>query len=100
MQIKLMFGEEEKTFVAHFVKGRILRRAFEINKKLSDADQIEQLDLLVAFVCEVFADQFTPDDVWDGLDLETLFPTVKGIFDEVVEKATRGVQGEVNPNVK
>lgn len=93
MQIKLMIGEEEKSFVAHFVKGRILRRAFELNKKFETMDQLEQLDSLVAFVCEVFGDQFTPDQVWDGLPLETIFPEVQGIFNEVVEKATSGVKG-------
>lgn len=95
-----MMGKEEKIFVAHFVKGRILRRAFEINKNLSKYDELEQLDTLVAFVCEVFSDQFTPDEVWDGLDIETVFPVVRGIFNEVVEKATKGVQGEGSPNVK
>jgi hypothetical protein len=93
MQIKLMINEEEKTFLAHFVKGRILRRAFEINKKLKDVDELEMLDTLVEFACEVFKDQFSPDDVYDGLELEDLVPVVKGVLDEVVDKATKNIQG-------
>lgn len=97
MQLKLMVDDKEKIYVAHQVKGRMLRRAFELNKKLNEMEELDQLDALVAFVCEVFNDQFTPDMVWDGLNLETVFTEVQGIFNQVVDIATSGVKGGADP---
>jgi hypothetical protein len=98
MQFKLLIDEKEKTFYAPFIKGRILRRALQINNTLNGGDLgVEALDELVSFVCEVFNNQFTPDDVWDGMELEGMFSKLQEVFIEVVNRATSGIQGVSNP---
>lgn len=97
MQFKLTIDDKEKTFSVPFVKGRMLRRALQLNKTLNMKELDEEvIDRMVEFVCEVFNNQFSPDEVWDGLPLEGIFPKLHDVFSEVVERATSGIQGVSN----
>lgn len=72
MKIKL-----NETHIAKQPKAKLFRRALEIIKK-HDLDNIdpETLDELVAFVCEVFGDSFSVDEVYDHLDADELVPMI------------------------
>ncbi|MBS4188653.1 hypothetical protein KHA94_00265 [Bacillus sp. FJAT-49705] len=98
MRITLLMGEEEKTFSVPRVKGRILRTAVALNKKLSKKDTLDEetVDDLVQFVCEVFNNQFSIDDVLDGLPLEGFTFRLQEILIEVISKATSGIKIDEN----
>ncbi|KAF0822510.1 hypothetical protein V7200_03550 [Cytobacillus firmus] len=98
MQIKLFLNDEEKTFTVPFIKGRMLREALKMNKSLGEKAELddETLDDLVHFVCGVFNNQFTPDDVFDGLPIDGIFIKLQGVLTDVINKALSGLQGESN----
>jgi hypothetical protein len=85
MKITLFINGEEKTFTVPFVKARMFRRALEITKKydLNDVD-VETLDVLVSYVVELFNNQFTIDDVYDGVPADKLIPTILDCINSVV----------------
>lgn len=89
MQINLKIEGKEKTFSASFIKARMFRRAlgFQNNFDFNNLSE-EDLDKLVSFICELFENQFTIDELWDGLPVEELIPTIT--------KALESVAGKVN----
>lgn len=95
MQFKLNIEDKEKTFSVPFVKGRLFRRALKMNKMFTEGKEItdDVTDQLVDFVCEVFNNQFTPDDVWDGMPVDGILPTLQGVFFDVIDRATSSIQG-------
>jgi hypothetical protein len=96
MKIILFVDDKEKTFTVPFVKGRMLRRVIEINKKY-DLDNLdpETLDILVDFVVECFNSQFSQDQFYDGIASGKLIDTVLDIIDKV-----SGVGGKSDPNIQ
>jgi hypothetical protein len=90
-----MIEDKEKTFSVPFAKGRMFRRALEMNKLFMEGAEItkEVMDQLVDFVCELFNCQFTPDEVWDGLPVDGILPTLQGIFFDVIDRATKSIEG-------
>jgi hypothetical protein len=94
MQIELRINGEKKSFVTPFIKGRIFRKALKLNKSLTGSElNEEQLDQLVEFVCDVFDGRFSPDDVYDGLELRGLLTKLQSVLVEVIETATDGIVG-------
>lgn len=91
-----MIEDKEKTYSVPFVKGRLFRKALKMNKVFNQGAEITDsvMDDLVDFVCEVFNNQFTPDDVWDGLPVDGILPNLQGIFFEVIDRGTKSIQGE------
>ena len=79
----------EKTFMATEIKGRMIRKAVEFTK-FKDADEtainVETLDEMVNFVVEVFGNQFTLDDVYDGIEVENIVPEMMRCIQEVVKR--------------
>ncbi|MDF1510825.1 tail tube protein [Bacillus phage vB_Bacillus_1020A] len=95
MKIELIVDGENKTFAVPFVKGRILRRALKLNKLLEGKTQLddETIDNLAEFVCEVFENQFTVDELLDGLPLKGMLPKLQGTLVDVITEATSGIEG-------
>ncbi|MDY7222089.1 phage tail assembly chaperone G [Halalkalibacterium halodurans] len=74
MEVTLVQDGEKKTYFSpDFISGRMMRRAMEIRKEM-DLSFLgpEELDEVVDYLCEVFGNQFTRDQVYDGLDLDDL----------------------------
>lgn len=81
MKLELNIDGKEKIFTVAFIKSRMLRKLLEIKKRMDFENiQEDELDELVAFVCEVFGNQFSVDDVYDGLPLEKLMPTITSVM--------------------
>ncbi|MEH7157475.1 phage tail assembly chaperone G [Neobacillus drentensis] len=94
MHFKLMIDDKEKTFSVPFVKGRIFRKALKMNRTLNQGELTEEvLNELEEFVCEVFENQFTPEQIEDGLPIDGLMATLRGVFFEVINRATSSIQG-------
>jgi hypothetical protein len=85
VEIKLLVEDTEKTFVADFISARMLRRTLEISKNVNFNDMsAEELDTMVDFIVELFKNQFSRDDVYDGLSSNELIPTITRCITEVV----------------
>lgn len=78
LKLKKTVGTEEveSTYIAS-PKGRMVRRAYEIIENLNTTRVTkEDIDTLASFVVELFGNQFTVDDVYDGLGAKALLPTL------------------------
>lgn len=83
MQIKIEIDGELKTFVMPFIKGRVLRRAIGIQEAVSqskDTISLNLMDEMIEFVCNAFGNQFSPDDIWDGIEAQKILPTVSNVI--------------------
>lgn len=96
MQIKLDFitgqdteGEDivvTRTFVAINPKSRLIRKSIELAKEIDftkELDSVEDLDKLVNYVCEVYRNKFTVDELYDGLGSVELIPTLIKTIEDV-----------------
>ncbi len=87
MQIKLRINSEEKTFTNDFVKARVFRNALKMNEKMRNEGNeisVETFDEMIGFVVNVFDNQFTVDDVWDGLEAGKLQDEIMRVFNNVL----------------
>lgn len=86
MQITLRIDEKEKIFTNDFVKARVFRNALKINQRIRENGEItvDLFDELVEFVVIAFSNQFTVDEVWDGLEARGLQPEIMRIFNDVL----------------
>ncbi len=87
MQIKLRIDNKEKTYTNDFVKARVFRNALKMNEKMRDEGNdisVETFDEMIGFVVNVFDNQFTVDEVWDGLEAGKLQDEIMRVFNNVL----------------
>ncbi|AJK89349.1 MAG: hypothetical protein M3043_00180 [Lysinibacillus fusiformis] len=87
MQIILRIDKKEKTFTNDFVKARVFRNALKMNEKMRKEGNeitVETFDEMINFVVNVFDNQFTVDDVWDGLEAGLLQSEIMRVFNSVL----------------
>jgi hypothetical protein len=99
MEIKLdiVTGKDEKgediiktnTYVAKNPKARLVRRVLEIEKEY-DFNHFtpDSLDVAVDFICEIYKDKFTRDELYEGLDSDKLLLTYRKSADEIINGVT------------
>ena len=95
MEIILKKDKKEKTYTTGFISARMVRRTIEVSQGV-DFDNIspEELDKLIDYIVELFGNQFTRDDVYDGLQSKDLIPTITKCINEVVGEMTEVTAGE------
>ncbi|MBC8587495.1 phage tail assembly chaperone G [Paratissierella segnis] len=95
MEIILKKDKKEKTYTTGFISARMVRRTIEVSRGV-DFDNItpEELDKLIDYIVELFGNQFTRDDVYDGLQSKDLIPTITKCINEVVGEMTEVTAGE------
>lgn len=87
MQITLRIDGQDKTFSNDFVKARVFRNALKMNEKMREEGtevSVETFDEMIGFVVNVFDNQFTVDDVWDGLEAGLLQDEIMRVFNNVL----------------
>lgn len=94
MNITLLKNGETKTYTQLFVSARYMRKALELRKEMNLNNlSVEDIDTSVNFVTEVFGNQFTADDIYDGVSYDELISTV---FDDVFMVVLQGRKQELN----
>ena len=80
MEIILKKDKKDKTYTTGFISARMVRRTIEVSQGV-DFDNIspEELDKLIDYIVELFNNQFTRDDVYDGLQSKDLIPTITNV---------------------
>lgn len=104
MKIVLRMDGKDKTFVADFVTARHYRDAILIHRKIEANPKIkdeELFELLFPLIVSVFGNQFTVDDILDGIrfdkineENQRIFHTVLGLLKENDELAEGNESGE------
>ncbi len=87
MQITLKIDGQEKMFSNDFVKARVFRNALKMNEKMRKEGNdisVETFDEMIGFVVNVFDNQFTVDDIWDGLEAGKLQDEIMRVFNSVL----------------
>lgn len=91
MTLTLRLEGQEKVFTLDFISARMLRRTIEISKTVNFSDiSAEELDTMVGYLVQLYGNQFSVDEVYDGLSATELVPTLVRCIQEVV-----GELGEV-----
>lgn len=82
-KLTLNLNNQEKTFVTGFINGRKVRKAIELTNEVNSFEMenklipTELLDELVIFITELYNDQFSFDDYYDGLEYDEVLPTIQ-----------------------
>ena len=85
MEITLKIDNKDKSFVAGFISARMVRRTVEVAKNINYENiSPEELDKLMDYIVELFDNQFTRDEIYDGLSSKSLIPTITKCINEVV----------------
>lgn len=95
MEIKLRIGGKDKSFTADFISARMVRRTIEVSEGINfESLKPEELDKLIDYIVELFGNQFTRDEVYDGLSSKDLLSTITNCINEVVGGITESTGGE------
>lgn len=87
MKITLFLNDQNKTFTKLFVSARWMRKALELRKDMNLNNlSVDDVDAAIHFVAELFDNQFTVDDVYDGVAYDELITKVfDGVFMYVLQ---------------
>ncbi len=105
MKLELRINGENKLFTTDFISGRMYRKLLEYDEVMNYNNlSVDDMDKLVSLTCEVYNNQFTLDDFYDGISVDNLIPTIRRIIifirtgrtpEELAKEATKGnVKGE------
>lgn len=77
MNLTLFVDDKEKNYTVSFIKARMFRKAISFGKTMDfDNLGVDQIDELVGFVCDLFNNQFTVDEFYDGLPVDEFMSTI------------------------
>lgn len=103
MKLILHENGEEKIYHTPFVSARRHRKLMEFDESIDYTDlNVEEIDLLAGFVCDVFGNQFDVNTFYDGVAAHKLIDTIIDVFvyvrtgkePEEVKKTTGNDQGK------
>jgi hypothetical protein len=87
LSIALKIEGEEKRFVTpSFIPGKLFRQASEITSEYEGKTEATDfnLDAKMQFVCDAFGNQFTFDELENGIDSRNIIKTIYGTCNYVI----------------
>jgi hypothetical protein len=95
LEIILRIDGKDKTFTTGFISARMVRRTIAVSQDINfDNISPEELDKLMDYIVELFGNQFTRDELYDGLASKDLIPTITRCINEVVGAMGEATAGE------
>lgn len=80
-KLTLLIDGKDKTFISHFIPTRILRNFLEAQTRIDmNAMNAEDLDEILAMLCSAYNNQFTLDELYDGLPADKLQDTLENFI--------------------
>lgn len=99
MTLSIIIDGKEKIFVSKSIKARILRKAMAITSSVNFSDvSVENLDTVVGFLCDVYGNQFSIDDVYDGIESDKLMPLLISTISAVIGGTASKLGTDTDPN--
>lgn len=81
MNLELYLNENTKIFTTPHVSAIHFRKLMEYDQTIDYMNMsLENTDELAGFVCSVFGDQFTVDDLYEGVSSYQLMPLFLDVF--------------------
>jgi hypothetical protein len=72
---------KEKVYTASFASGYHFRKVNEFDETIDYADiSVKEMDTLIGFVCDVFDNQFTIDEFYEGIPSHQVISTITDVF--------------------
>ncbi|MBY6758636.1 hypothetical protein HYH82_15190 [Clostridium botulinum] len=66
MTITLLIDGKEKIFKAPFISTRRLKETLSLSEKICDGITVETIDEVAEHLVEIYGEQFTIDELYDG----------------------------------
>ncbi|WP_156290788.1 phage tail assembly chaperone G [Oceanobacillus salinisoli] len=81
MKLELKLNGETKIYTTSFVSARQFRKLMEYDQEIDYSNlSLDDVDELAGFVCNVFDNQFTVDEFYDGIPSHKLISTILNVF--------------------
>lgn len=85
MTLELIKNGNKEIYTTFFISGMMFRNALQIQRKLENNKfTVELLDELIGFVCNVFNNQFTVNEFYEGIDRKDIFKISNDILAKVI----------------
>jgi len=92
MQIKIKIEGKEKIFSPSFISARMVRKTLEIKERLQTNIGKKDLDSMVEYMVDLFGNQFSIDDFYDGIPVDQFIPISIRCMDDVLAQFTGKVE--------
>ncbi|MDA2234039.1 hypothetical protein PDM89_13230 [Bacillus cereus] len=93
MKLTLRINRENKTFnLPEFIPARLIRQAPEL-ADIPNNPGPEDMDKMVKFVVNVYDEQFTLDQYWDGVDAHKFLSTTSDVINAIVNETVDAAGG-------
>ena len=100
MKLVLKINNIDKTFESPFISARKLRKTMEIGQKISSGKiGVDAIDDLLSYIVDIFGNQFTLDEAYDGLASNKIMSTTVECINEVTGKLGESLE-EINKSEK
>lgn len=101
MKLELIIDGKERVFTTGFVSARFYKTLAKFDEEIDYFNMsVDEMDRLVGFVCDVFDNQFTVDQVYDGIESHELMSTITDVFAFVRTGKTREEREKEQGNEK
>lgn len=81
MNLELRINKKERIYSADFVSARHYRTLLKHDKEIDYFDMsLEDYDKVVGFICDVFDNQFTMDEFYEGVRSHELNGVILSVF--------------------
>lgn len=72
---------QERIYTLEYATGYHFRKVAEFDEKIDYSKiTIKEMDELIGFVCDVFDDQFTVDEFYEGIPSHKVVSTISDLF--------------------
>lgn len=95
IEIELETNGEIKRFVCTKIKGILLRKTVGIIKVFESMDKgmdEEKLDRLADYMVDVFGNQFTREEFYDGVELDDVIVKIQKTAETIMEMVTSKIK--------
>ena len=95
IEIELEINGEIKRFVCTKIKGILLRKTVGIIKVFESMDKgmdEEKLDRLADYMVDVFENQFTREEFYDGVELDDVIVKIQKTAETIMEMVTSKIK--------
>lgn len=99
MNIELLINGKKKNFkLPSFIPGRLIRKATSFTK--NDLNDISEdiLDEMVEYVVNVYGNQFSLDEFYDGIDAREMLNVIGESIQSIVNGTVEAAGAGKNPN--
>ena len=91
MEVTIKINGKDKTFKTDFISARMFKKTEELQRRADNKEDID-LDEVVQYIVDVFGNQFTVDEFYDGVDVADIFPIYLDTINAVIEKFQSKIQ--------